>query len=49
MKNILLSLMLVLLSGYFNDKPKCDDDEWVYFEYGLNEQSLRPHFKFCLI
>ncbi|HEB7537062.1 TPA: hypothetical protein RZH73_000315 [Campylobacter coli] len=55
MKNIFLSLMLVLLfTGCFNNKPKCDDedvkltlksilddDEWVYVEYGLNEQSLR--------
>ena len=55
MKNILLSLMIILLfSGCFTNKPKCNDesvksvlkeildsDEWIYVEYGLNEQSLR--------
>ncbi|EAK1249744.1 MULTISPECIES: hypothetical protein [Campylobacter] len=54
MKNILLSFIMVLLfTGCFNNKPKCDDevvqltlksildDEWVYIEYGLSEQSLK--------
>lgn len=45
--------MFFLFTGCFNNKPKCDDedvkftlksildDEWVYIEYGLDEQSLR--------
>ncbi len=55
MKYILLGLMIILLfSGCFANKPKCNDksvksvlkeildsDEWIYVEYGLNEQSLR--------
>ncbi|HEC1785481.1 TPA: hypothetical protein R1733_000301 [Campylobacter lari] len=46
--------MVLLFTGCFNNKPKCDDevvqltlksilddDEWVYIEYGLSEQSLK--------
>lgn len=52
-KVLLGLMTALLFLGCFDTKPKCDDedvkltlksildDEWVYVEYGLNDQSLR--------